>query len=69
MSIIWEEERNEGILVGIEKGRLEGLFRSLLSMMETLNMSVEAAMNALKLTEQEKEIYRQKIEGKNRFCE
>ena len=48
MSEAWEEERREG--------RIEGLLASLESLMETLNLSLENAMNAIKLTEEEKQI-------------
>ena len=48
----WEEERQSGKL----EGELEGKLASVISLMETMNLNLEDAMNALKLTEEEKQI-------------
>ncbi len=42
---------------GIEKGRAEGIISSLKSLMATLGMSVEEAMNALRIPENERGTY------------
>ena len=55
MCEIWEEERLEGRA----EGRAEALKSSLKSLMETMHLSVEDAMNALKLTEEERQICRE----------
>ena len=44
----WEEERREGDITR--------MIASVISLMETMNLSLEDAMNALKLTEEEKQI-------------
>ena len=53
MCEIWEEIKQKGIL--------EGIMTSLESLMETMNLNLEDAMNALKLTEEEKQICREQF--------
>ena len=50
----WEEERREG--------DLNRMIASLKSLMETMNLNLEDAMNALKLTEEERQICREKMQ-------
>lgn len=53
MCEIWEEIR--------QKGKLEGIIASLKSLMETMNLNLEDAMNALKLTDEEKQMCKEKM--------
>ncbi len=43
------------------EGRREGKLEALINLMETLHLSLEQAMEALKIPEQEQEIYRNAI--------
>ena len=54
MSWAWEEERRAGIL--------EGVLSSLKSIMKNFKCSLEDAMDALELSEEDKDICRKKIE-------
>ena len=54
MCEIWEEIKLEG--------EFKGKLTSLKSLMETMNLSLEDAMNALKLTEEEKQMCREKLQ-------
>ena len=53
--------KEEGIIEGEEKGLHEGTLRNLRSLMETLNLTIEEAMNALQVAEDKREYYREKL--------
>ena len=42
---------------GLQEGRAEGTLSSIKNLMETLDLSIEAAMNALKIPEDERTKY------------
>ena len=52
-----EKGRREGRVEGRMEGRAEGIISSLKSLMATLGMSVEEAMNALRIPENERGTY------------
>ena len=49
-----QEGLAEGLAEGRAEGRTEGTLLSIKSLMETLGLSIEAAMNALKVPEDER---------------
>lgn len=57
----FEDYRLEGKQEGRQEGRREGKLEALRDLMETLHLSLEQAMEALKIPEQEQEIYRKAI--------
>lgn len=65
----WEEERRKGKAEGRAEGRTEGkaegktetLISSLKSLMETMNLGIEEAMNALRLNDEEKQMCRKEL--------
>ncbi|MCM1171279.1 MAG: hypothetical protein NC393_04040 [Clostridium sp.] len=57
----FEDYRLEGKLEGRQEGRREGKLEALRTLMETLHLSLEQAMEALKIPEQEQDIYRKAI--------
>ena len=54
---IAETARKDGLQEGRVEGRVEGTLSSIKSLMETLGLSIEAAMNALKVPEDERSKY------------
>ena len=54
---IAEAARRDGVLEGRAEGRTEGTLSSIKNLMETLGLSIEAAMNALKVPEDERSKY------------
>jgi len=54
---IAEAARKDGIQEGRAEGRTEGTLSSIKNLMETLGLSIEAAMNALKVPEDERTKY------------
>ena len=62
----WEEERRKGKAEGRTEGKAEGktetLISSLKSLMETMNLGIEEAMNALRLNDEEKQMCRKALE-------
>ena len=56
------EGRAEGLAEGRTKGLVEGTLSSIKNLMETLGLSIEAAMNALKIPEDERTKYANMLE-------
>ena len=54
---IAEAARRDGVLEGRAEGRTEGTLSSIKNLMETLGLPIEAAMNALKVPEDERSKY------------
>ena len=59
---LYAEGRAEGIEIGEERGRTDEKVNSIKNIMETLGMSVEKAMDALKITVDSRDIYRKMLE-------
>ena len=57
----WEEERRKGKAEGRTEGKTETLISSLKSLMETMNLGIEEAMNALKLNDEEKQMCKKEL--------
>lgn len=57
----FEDYRLEGKLEGRQEGQREGKLEALRTLMETLHLSLEQAMEALRIPEQEQDIYRKAI--------
>ena len=57
-----QEGRAEGRAEGRVEGRAEGTLLNIKSLMETLGLSIEAAMNALKIPEDERIKYTNMLE-------
>ncbi|MBR3839799.1 MAG: hypothetical protein IKM20_01520, partial [Erysipelotrichales bacterium] len=56
-----EEGKLEGIIEGEEKGRTEEALNNIRSLMNTLNLTMDEAMNALQVSEGKREYYREKL--------
>lgn len=50
--------------IGIREGKREGILFSIQSLMETMNFTMEEAMNALKIPKTEQEQYTKKLKQK-----
>ena len=55
---LYLDGKEEGILKGRAEGRAEGILSNIRSLMATLGLSIEAAMGALELPENERGMYR-----------
>lgn len=53
-----------GIREGKREGKKEGILFSIQSLMETMNFTMEEAMNALKISKTEQEQYTKKLKQK-----
>ena len=51
----------KGIAIGIERGIEQGILKSIANLMETLKLSAEQAMEALKVPEEDKPKYASKL--------
>ena len=51
----------QGITQGIEKGKEQTLLESIKNLMETLNLNVQQAMDALKIPKEEQAHYESKL--------
>ena len=58
---IAERNFNKGIEVGIAEGEMKTLLKDLRNLMESLNLSITQAMNALKIPDEERPKYRELI--------
>ena len=54
--------REKGVAEGMAKGRADGILSSIKSLMETMNFSIEQAMAALKVPENERQKYMDLLE-------
>ena len=57
LELLYLDGEKQGIKKGIEKGRAEGIISSIKNLMATLGMSIEDAMNALMIPENERGTY------------
>ena len=56
---LYLDSKNEGIAKGRAEGRAEGIVSGIRSLMATLGLSIEAAMGALEIPENERGMYRE----------
>lgn len=65
MCQIWEEVRNEGLQEGRKEGRKEGsketLAASIRNIMETMHLTLEQAMDALRISPEERGYFRERV--------
>lgn len=65
MCQIWEEVRNEGLQEGRKEGKKEGskeaLTASIQNIMETMQLTVEQAMDALRISPEERGYFRERV--------
>jgi hypothetical protein len=59
-----EGVKNEGIEIGLERGHEERIIISVETLMETLKLSMQQAMDALKIPEADRAYYANAINGK-----
>jgi len=57
MQMLMADERRNGVQERLQKGRVEGVLAAISSLMNTMNWSIERAMGALNVPENERPQY------------
>lgn len=63
---LWEE-MEELKQEAIAEGRTEGYADNIRKLMKNMGMTLEQAMNVFEIPEEERQVYREKIESQNRM--